>query len=821
MSTFIAELRLGEEELRVQEAEVSEVSTRICGLIQEAFGAVSKSPDAWNEDAGFDIEDEGASLASVDFSTGRYRVEVLLASLNLEARQQALRKARDWFKDRVPGAQRDLHILDKLDRDCFKRESELSFTAMALEERLRKRERLPAKGLQQFCRELSKADASEKSKDARRETTQREGKLVAMSDEELHEATKDLKVQLALKEEEARVSLQSIKDKNKGIKAATKFFKEANSLGLDVAEVPLLEDILVAQERQLLYEKETLRHVEGQRELIRECADYISGKPRPMGQYGEPKPPSASLVVLLENKRKEVRSQRRGELVSKRKVELGDAIVMPNEAYLLRLKDECEDIEHRTRAAVALKEKCSDVDAVKADIEQQFSDILGGMIPVPSQLESCLEMLDPTRDWAAENFRDEDPGSPLAAESEWIGRKETDLSQQVRGLQEAQSALHGELLQVTQMLQATQGRLSQEEINRDTAKETFELLKDQHALILTTLSCTRMPGGSSPMPKRQGGRGRDDPALSAALDEAASEVLGSLALEDSPWLQAFQEGETGAFSKDEIHLQNEVLMQLSKEEKHLQKECEELHQVFNNHAEEVIGLAHLDGRDKSLSLRCEALKNGTSAVASAVEDLTTSLKSLMAVGQSLPAQASDAKSTSGASLSRGSRLFRADSQLDSAENMLKARKGAIENAKATLKVLGAVTGTADAGMVGTFQLAMFELRQVVLVEAKNRKLMAKISELGPVTEKLRMKFRDVKEGRAQGRPYGQPESELQQEERKQSRLVRQQTRALTATREGFHLSLARDERSFSRQTSPAPVPRPRPRSNSLVPRDFN
>ncbi|CAE8633103.1 unnamed protein product [Polarella glacialis] len=96
-------------------------------------------------------------------------------------------------------------------------------------------------------------------------------------------------------------------------------------------------------------------------------------------------------------------------------------------------------------------------------------------------------------------------------------------------------------------------------------------------------------------------------------------------------------------------------------------------------------------------------------------------------------------------------------------------------------------------LVGTFQLAMFELRQVVLVEAKNRKLMAKISELGPVTEKLRMKFRDVKEGRAQGRPYGQPESELQQEERKQSRLVRQQTRALTATREGFHLSLARDE----------------------------
>jgi hypothetical protein len=747
----IEQVREAGQDVDLFRKEVNAVSNRINSLIEEA--SPSKKPKRQGTEAFLEevlenkVPDNLDAASLRDVNVARSRVTSLLAQLNFDERDSELNSVSSWFRERLPRAEQEMEDLVTLDRDCYRRESEHTFAAMSMDATLRRNRKTGHQALLRFCRDLEEATALHVIPE---ETQRYDPKLIGMSVADLEVLIEELEEQVKETEAAAWIDFQECQAH------MPDWGKVSDEDALDdVARRPGA-DILSEQEKLLFSLRESLKEMDSQKEEINDLIEYVSGKSRPVGKFGEPLPLSETSKSLLSTMKQEVASRWAPDLLSKRKADHGEDVELPSSGYLTRLQAEISDLERRTQRADVLKTKFFAEGAEEVEREKRMSDINSGSTSQLRLLENFLAILDPEQDWESANFADEDPDSPMALEGDRLAQKEAELREQTQKLLDELAELQEGYVRAQAQLRTTQSQVHEKEESCNRAQDSLHVLEEQLAQVTNALSCTRLyrhlpeaainsaksslrgqlalPPEGRPGVRRPTLQTSTSPQASTtkapdAATEIVREALGEVyPQQGSTWNRFFREGDDGFFTKESLTVQNEVLAGLEREELQLKKECQKLDEALASRLNFFLHLGVKGGVSQAQEAQVRACSQNAQ---SAVKELNKVLKSLSTLSSTVSSSNSIAQDMPKTTSRTAPRI----ELLPAEKDELQFRQQAVENAKSILQVLQGQGGQQHYG-TGTY-----DIREILGLEEENRKLVQKIKALQPDLDEGRAQFR--------------------------------------------------------------------------------
>lgn len=773
-------------DLRKKAVEVQEVTSRLAALIEEVSPHAQGHEES--EEAG---EHEGDSdMAPLldpeeEFQDSKLRVAELFNLLNVEGREMQLEEVSDWFHHRAPTARRDMQVLGQLDRDCVRRESERLFLSLSTSDKLRKGVRNAPKVFHTFCQKLGNVHFSEKKTSSQgRHTRSCDAKLTPMTDEEVEQAIVDLRADLATRELEALASVCRIEEEHQfrhEMLSADAELENPEAM-LEVRGKKGELDAVVEQHKLLYYAKQSLRQIDARKDLFVQSLDYIKGKHRASADAVS-SGTADMMKDLLEQKRKEVRDEKRPELLEQRKADHGMDVEIPSDDYVRRLREECSDIQRRINYANSMKARFSSDSNVEEALHQQLAELRSGSLPRMHLLDDFADQLEPGRDWRAENFQEEEPNSQIAAEGESLAKKEHQVCQQAKKISDEQNALYAELLRACRALKSQEKELEQIELTKEKTRDAIELLEDHRALVGICLACAlgTDENTSSSQVKSPARRMTSKEKKTGVGQDIVDEFLGKASVSwptASMQLQTyFHDSQSGLHSKETLSFQSEVLKQLESEEKQLEKEVQELSAAAEQRLQRLVAT------EECLSpARIKELSDADVSAKAALDKLGRTLKSL------LPQQGK----------------MKEPAPAEVQHTSFQDQKEAVDSSKATLDVLGRYNSK-------SLPKEQFTMREVVALEAENRELTRKLVVLAPETQALCRERGKLKEKRDIYKTYGLSVEDREYVKLMQgNRVARQQARHLEVMKAKMSLAsqikemcdeLDKTESQWERQSS--------------------
>jgi len=587
----------------------------------------------------------------------RSRLERLLGRLHHEQRDQVLKEVGIWLDSRLGEAQKEEARLIRLDKDCSRESADAVQNAGFLLERLQSREVGPTGPVGEFFKELSEAQAKLQEERHEKHTPTagtldvRHGKN--MTDEEIEAAIEATQREIEVVEVEAWRDLCELNASELG--------------GQDHPEKPP-SDIIDQQQQMLVYMRESISTNERRAKSIKEAMDQLGGRKNTV---------TTAVTVgdvastIIEEIRQEVKDTVVPELLTWREQTHGEDLKLPPEDYLQRIRDECQQLQRKTSAAVDVLSLFAADDAFAEDMAAQLVAIEEGELPQQTLLHSGLAAVDQLVE--EDSATSEGPssrrsgsislGSPparlhsmrrsaLHVEGEEdteadamagmrVEAKEEEVRREVQRCLDDQRKLQYEVLQASRALRSSRQELAQVSAHEAEVRDNIDLLDSNTKLFSSTVDIMRGQCMTDAEIDRQSQRGQAPNTNEATGAATVAAVVGlggrgkSSAQETQSWAAAFLACDNETYDKESNLVQREVLKALADEEKHLATECRELEDSMQQRARQFFEMQRLGQcglNEKSAQHLRACIEEGRNSL----EDFNTALQTTSELGQPRP-----------------------------------------------------------------------------------------------------------------------------------------------------------------------------------------
>jgi len=611
---------------------------------------------------------EPEEAAAETFQDVYEKLEELMGKLHLEERFNVLSQVVDWFSGHTHGAQKDIAVLERADKECLRRECERAWAALGTEDRLRKKERNTIRQVQQFVISVAREHRAGELGFSDDELIEFDERLLSLSDERLTIELEQLRREIAKKEKDVMLIMLNIAERGSFMTAAG-----MEGIRTEIEKQDGTSDLVAEQEKLWILAEEELRRLEAQKDLIFETIGFVKGRMK-----GEESKAALTddMGHLLKKKRSDVETKHGPGLLAKRMEDHAKDLEPPNLDTLLRLQDETAELNQRIQRAAALNLQVTSESQMNKDFDENTAALKEGAAPNVDTLQQLSEIVDPQKDWQLDAVADED-ARRIQIETERLMKRKGEILQLTQRMVGEQTAVQREWSEHWIALKSVEAELRQKEEIIPMEEDKLRVLQEQHELVAASLACARsnilaatslqsprihtshprLPSLCAPgmqLPYRPSTDGDNESASSgsdaarqfsghslaspshapvrrslftdpssplpqwcpdAVVAEGVGELLNARTSPTAEWVEVFDEDAVGRIRKSALVAQAALFSQLGKEQEHLKLEVEELERQVQDRlqmtklstdgaAEEVAKAAIQDFHTQLKALEC-------------------------------------------------------------------------------------------------------------------------------------------------------------------------------------------------------------------------
>lgn len=516
-----------------------------------------------------------------DHEMEKARVLRLMGKLHLEEKDEILTDVRNQFRVMAAASKKAGEDLDRLDYKQERTYQEFDAMARNLLNDVDLHEHHTLDAMDHFQRSMANVRKSRCWSIAPVEQHKEEDELRAlellehMTDEEIEREIAIIRTEISTKEKEA---LKVIEDMGE------------HETGKDIGDVDA--DVLLEQERIVVYMKETVKQIEGRGRLLKEAIDHMTGR-SVLGVDGEFLELSHEAEVVIDELKEDIRQTLLPQLLAEREADHGDELRPLDDAYFNKVKRQCEGLEDGLRAADEVQERLTRAGALEEDMQEKLDFVnREGALPESVLLDANLEKISGIS-FGADSDSDDDlqenGGAVVLVDAQDVNEE---LKKEIRCANEEQRDMLNRLIEARRDENQVRTRYDALETGAKNMQRTLEHLSGQHQLFVDSLALARGAPLAGALPERAR---RHTNARSEAAAVAVAAMLGAA---DGPqghkelkgerlWMDAFLSELGDTFKQDSFQIQSDVISAFAQEEVRLAQEIRELENMFLDRVSEL------------------------------------------------------------------------------------------------------------------------------------------------------------------------------------------------------------------------------------------